>query len=722
LQWAFRWSNGNEPNTVSGFPAPGGTVGSTRFTHYNQFMGSNTWTIRPTIVNEARFGYTKFYNSLGTLSQGTNNAVGKLNIPGLNPGAAATWGIPNMSFTGPNDPWSILGDTNDNPYVTTDPVWQLGDNIMWVKGKHTLHVGFAYEHHTYNELGNQFSRGVFDFHNDATADFTTGKAVGGSALADMLLGDLYDTTYAVSIAYANYVRNVESAFVDDTYKIAPNLTLSMGLRYELIPPWYDTLGNEFIVSLANSLLYPTIANEPQSTWPFFVREGNCTNAYQGINVRWVDSSGNPVSPAPQCSNGQFPNTLMQTDYTNWAPRLGLSYAPTGRTVIRAGFGMFYNQDIANARFDIARNLAGRVTVTRAQPGVPSLFWSNAVGGGGSLATIPPPYGYTMQYDHKTSYNPQYLLDIQRQVGQNWSFEVGYLGSLSRRLYGFRDVNQPIPYGYVGSGSSTPINSRKPYPNYGFIQVVHDIGVGNYNAFSFKATRRYSNGLNVIASYTFSKSLDDTSGIRVQQSLLFPQNSLCVVCDYGPSDFDVRHRVSAAVAYDLPVGKGKLWAPSNKFVDGVLGGWQISTIATLQSGTPFTVQTGFDNSSTALGGYPVDRPDVVAGVSVRTSPQTTSHWWNYGAYTTATPGTFGDAARNSLIGPGVVNFDAAIHKDFRMFYNENHRLQLRFEAFNAPNHPNWGSPSPNHNVASTFGQITTTSTTMRDLQFAAKYVF
>jgi hypothetical protein len=728
LQWAFRWSNGDEPQRNTGFVAAGGTVGSKTVTHYNQFMGSNTWTITPTLVNQARYGYTKFYNSLGTLSQDENNVVEKLGIPGLNPGASATWGIPNMAFTGPNDPWTVLGDANDGPYLTSDPMWQVGDHLMWVSGKHTLHVGYEHEHHTFNELGNQFSRGVFNFQNNATADIVGGVAQGGSALADMLLGDLYEATYAVSIAQANYVRNVEAAYVDDTYKVRPNLTLTLGLRYELTPPWYDTMGNEFIVSMENSPLYPTTANQPAANWPFFLRQGNCTDPYQGINLRWVQSDGvTPVSPAPRCSNGQFPDKLMKTDYTNWAPRLALSYSPNARTVVRAAFGMFYNHDIANARFDIARNLAARVTVTTGQgagghKGVPDLFWNNAMGGGGAIAYIKPPYGYTMQYDHKTSYTGMYLLNIQQQLGQNWSFEAGYLGSFSRRLYGFRDVNQPIPYGYIGDGSPTPINTRKPYPNYGFIQLVHDIGFGNYNALSLKAARRFSSGFSAVASYTFSKSLDDTSGIRIQQSQLFPQDSLCVECDYGLSDFDVRHRMTAAVIYDLPVGKGKRWAPNNVFVNGAFGGWQISTIATVQSGTPQTILTGFDNSSTALGGYPCDRPDVVPGVSVRASPQTVQHWWNFDGFRTARAGTFGNSARNAVVGPGFVNFDAAIHKDFHMWYNENHHLEFRFEAFNAFNHPNWGLPSSNHNVASTFGQINSTRGNMRQLQLAAKYVF
>ncbi len=121
LQWAFRWSNGNERSTNAGFPASGGTVVSKTIVHYNQFTGSNTWTVTPTIFNEARYGYTRFYNSLGTLPQGTNNAVGKSNIPDLNSGARSTWGILNIAFTGPNDPWAAIGDPNRSGM----PLWPI---------------------------------------------------------------------------------------------------------------------------------------------------------------------------------------------------------------------------------------------------------------------------------------------------------------------------------------------------------------------------------------------------------------------------------------------------------------------------------------------------------------------------------------------------------------------------------------------------------------------
>src|SRR5215469_2606935 len=212
---------------------------------------------------------------------------------------------------------------------------------------------------------------------------------------------------------------------------------------------------------------------------------------------------------------------MNTDYRNFAPRLGVSWSPDSRLVVRAGVGVFYNQDIGNAYFDMARNIAGRVTQTSGQNGgtvgVPNLFYNNAVpGGSGAVAQIPPPYAYIDAYDHKTPYAMQYLLNVQQSLGQNWVLEAGYLGSVSHHLYGFQDANQGIP-GTVGSATS-----RLPFANYGVIQLVNDGLNGNYNGLSFKATRRFSAGLSVIGSYTYAKSIDESSGIRVQgYDTLFP---------------------------------------------------------------------------------------------------------------------------------------------------------------------------------------------------------
>ncbi len=728
-QWAGRYSWGDENQSSNGL----GGIGSKILTNYEQYLGTNTRTLTPSLVNEARFGYTRIYNSIGTLSAGSNNVVGALNIPGLNPGDPATWGIPAISLTG--DGFSGIGDNTDGPYVIQDNSLQLVDNLSWTHGKHSFRMGVEYNRQNFNQVGNQFSRGNFVFQPNATQSPTH---TGGDAFAEFLLGDLYQSTVAVAIANAQYQRSTEAAFFDDTYKITPKLTLSLGLRYELTPPWVDQLGNDFTVALPKLYFGP---QAPQSQWPYFVRQGNCSNPYQGLAINWTNTAGvagSQASPPPVCSNGAFPNALMQTDYKNWAPRIGVSWSPDSKLVVRAGVGVFYNQDIGNAYFDMARNIAGRVTQTSGQNGgtvgVPNLFYSNAVpGGSGAVAQIPPPYAYVDAFDHRTSYTLQYLVNVQRQLGSNWIIEAGYLGNESHHLYGFQDANQAIPFGYLGNGTSTPVSTRLPYLNYGVIQLVQDGGNGIYNAFSFKVTRRFGQGLSLISSYTLAKSIDDTSGIRTQGfDTLFPQNSDCIRCERGLSSFDVRNRSVTSLLYDLPIGKGKALNITNRALNGIVGGWETGGILTLQSGLPGTLTIGgVDNGSTSDGGY--DRP-VATGASPYLSNPTPSRWLNPAAFVEAAPGFFGNVGRNTIQGPGIFDLDFQVHKEFKMPYWENHVLQFRLEAFNLLNHPNWGMPGlnilsgaafagqPGTNAHQNFGVVGSTQTNMRQIQLGLKYSF
>ncbi len=320
-QFSFRYSAGNDLTTSTGLLG----AGSKLITNYYQYMGSFTRTFSPSLVNEARFGYSHFYNSQGLLAAFTNNVVDKIGIPGLSGGDPSTWGIPAMTFnSGSNNGvggtaasptvgqapsiYSGIGDLGgDGPYVINDPTWQIVDNVTWVKGKHSLRLGFEYNRQTFNQLGNQFSRGQFSSGPLTTSVLSGGKLTGGDSLADFLLGNLQQSTVAVAVANANYVRNVESAYVDDTYKVSPKFTISLGLRYELTPPWNDTFGNNF------NTLFPVIpkvgdvsttygaastpatynpdgsVNTPGTfnpNYPYYARQGNCdsTNplsAYQG---------------------------------------------------------------------------------------------------------------------------------------------------------------------------------------------------------------------------------------------------------------------------------------------------------------------------------------------------------------------------------------------------------------------------------------------------------
>jgi hypothetical protein len=407
--------------------------------------------------------------------------------------------------------------------------------------------------------------------------------------------------------------------------------------------------------------------------------------------------------------------------------VGIAWSPNSKTVVRTGFGIFYNQEIGNAYFDLARNIGGRVTLT-SNTGTPTLFYGNSIpGGSGTTANVPSPFAYAMEPKHHTSYSMQYLLNIQRQLTTNWALEIGYLGGQSRHLQGFQDVNQSIP-GTVGTAIS-----RAPYPGFSNIQYVHDGGVGNYNSLSVKATRRFHNGFSVIGSYTLSKSIDTTSGIRNQGfDTLYPQNSYCLACERGLSAFDTRQRIVTSVLYDLPVGKGKTLDITNGFANAVIGGWQLGGILTLQSGMPGNLGIGgVDNASTLAGGY--DRPNAT-GVSPYLEDARPSRYWSLDAFVEAPPGQFGNVGRNAILGPGIIGFDAEVHKQFRMPYSEHHTLQFRFEAFNVMNHPNWNMPSlnvlsgavrsglPGTAAHANFGVVTGTSGAMRQLQLGLKYSF
>jgi hypothetical protein len=710
-QWTGRYSWGDENQANTGISITGNKI----LTNYEQYLGTNTRTLSPSVVNEARFGYSRLSNSLGTYSAYEVDTVSALGIPGLQPGKSVTWGVPMASFIGIG--FTAIGDVQDGPYFIDNNTLQLVDNVSWSRGKHSFRAGFEYSRQNYNQVGNQFSRGQFEFGANTTM---SSSRTGGYAFAEFLLGHMYRSTVAVAIAEAKYQRNTYHAFVDDTYKVTPKLTLTMGLRYELTPPWLNTLNNQFSVYVPH---IQQASNVAAAETPYQVRMGHCTDPYAGpppLSIRWTTVKA-------VCSNGLLPDQLMKTSYRNFAPRFGIAYSPDSKTVIRTGLGMFYNQDIGNAYFDLARNIAGRVTI-ETEVGTPSLLYSNAVpGGAGAIANVPSPYAYSMSVDHSTTYAIQYLLNIQRQLAPDWAVESGYLGGLSRHLQGFQDANQGVP-GTVGTATS-----RRPYPGFSNIQLVQDGGTGSYNSFGTKVTRRFSQGSSVIGSYTWAKSIDTTSGIRVQGfDTLYPQNSYCLRCERGPSAFDTQHRFVTAVLYDLPVGKGKTANITNPVLDLIAGGWNFGGILTLQSGMPGNLSIGgVDNASTGSGGY--DRPNGT-GVSPYLANPTPSRYFSLDAFVMAPAGQFGNVGRNAVRGPGIIGFDAEVHKSFKMPYKEGHALQFRFEAFNILNHPNWQMPTLNILSGATvagktdrdtrqgFGVVTATSTPMRQIQLGLKYSF
>ncbi len=306
-----------------------------------------------------------------------------------------------------------------------------------------------------------------------------------------------------------------------------------------------------------------------------------------------------------------------------------------------------------------------------------------------------------------------LLNIQRELPGNTLLEVGYLGSISRHLESLRAVNEALP-------GATPILQRTPFAEFGRIQLVDAGANGNYNGLSAKLTKRYSAGLTYLVSYTWSKSIDESSSIRTHDGdTLFPQNSNCLRCERALSIFNAASRLVSSVLYDIPLGKGRQMNIQNPVANALVGGWQVGSIFTYQSGFPLTISANARDTSNIGAGF--DRPNAVPGVDpvLPRDRQTTEHFFNSAAYFPQAFGTFGNVGRNTMIGPRILNIDASLIKDFK--FTETKLLQFRWELFNSLNHPNWGSPNSNF-FSGGFGTISGTRTAMRHMQFALKLVF
>jgi hypothetical protein len=700
-QWAGRYSWGDENQITEALKLNGESI----LTNFKQVMVSNTRVFTPSVVNETRFGWTKFYNTIGPELAFSRDVVSELNIPGLAGGPPVQWGIPNVSLQGV---YAGFGNGSEGPYENNNQAFQIINNLSWIRGKHTFKFGGEIRHDDYNQVGNQFARGQFTFTRNSTQNLALpNNVVSGDPFADFLLGETFQAEAAVSIADAKFDATGFAFYIDDLWKVTQRLTINWGLRYELTPPWEDSTGTLFNGIVPHDIRATSV--QDRSLYPYFMRQAPARqDCYEGINLRWPQIQ-------VRC-DGSLGTRLVGTDKNDFAPRLGITYSPTDKWVLRTGAGVFYSQDTGNPRFDMARNLAGRLR-DNSDAQFPDLNWNNALASvAGGVANVERPYTFANPYDRRTPYTIQYLLNIQREMPFNTLFEVGYLGSLSRHLESLRAVNETIPADPRVDSRSIP--DRSPFPNFGRIQLVDNGGVGNYNSLGAKLTKRFSHGMTYLVSYTWAKSLDTATAIRnLGGDTLFPQNSYCRSCEYGRSSHDVRHRFVTSVLWDLPFGRGRRVGIDNAVLNAMFGGWQIGSIVTWQTGFPITVTDSQDRSNT---GALFDRPNATgASPYLEGESRTTARWFNTAAFERAALGTHGNVGRNTLTGPSIFNWDFSTLKDFVI--TEDARLQFRFEAFNIPNHPNWGNP--NTNIASNgFGQVTGTRGNMRNLQLGLKLIF
>jgi hypothetical protein len=713
-QWFGRYSWTDELTLNPGLTLDG----STTYTRASQWVVSNVRVFSPTKVNEARFGYNSLYNSIAQQLAGVEDVDGEIGVP-FKVTDTNSWGIPSIQLA---NNLTSFGNNTSSPFTINDKVWQGVDNFSWVIGKHSLRMGGEYRYNQFPQVGNEFPRGQFFFNGSFTGNPNTQSS--GYSGADFLQGYMNNSIIAVALVSSDFRNSEWAAYIDDTWKIAPHLTITAGLRWEVAQPMLDVSGRGLNIQLNDSLA--NVANvADMSKHPVLVRTGTNGNFYEGIDFRYqayYAAQGQTVSGSPAfqvARDGRLGSRLVKTDYNNFAPRLGIAYSPSSQWSVRAGFGIFYSQESKNSIFDLNRGLGGRTGRTPDNTySAPNFGYTNFLNTSSLPVTLPVGLTWGVDYNLPTTYSLTYLLNVQRTLGKSTTLEAGYSGSQSRHLANLINAAQPLP-------GSTPIVTRLPYPEFGAagIQFLKDDGVGNYNGFGAKVSQRFGSDLTTLFSYTWSKSLDDGSAIRGPGNDFVAQDARCRACDYGYSAFDVPHRFVASVLYNLPFGKGRHFLNHGGIVNQVVGGWQVSTITTLQSGS--TTETASWDSAGVVFSPNGNRTNCFAGVNQLMDNPTAAQYYNPAAFYNTVAPEFGNCARNNLRGPKQVNIDFSTFKDFRIA--ERQALQFRLEMFNAPNHvelgtPNTGWGSSNKAPSASFGTITSTRANMRQIQFALKYNF
>lgn len=689
--WFGRYSWGSELGLQPGTYLNGGKTINDPW----QALISNTRTVSPALVNDFRFGVSRFSNNgVGELA-GVRDITSELNIPGVAKVAPGGWGLPAITYTGLSGFGGTPGGT-----LRYSATFQWVDNLHWVRGKHSIGIGGEARRERWNASSYTFGQGQFDFFGTATQNPPAPNGT-GYGFAEYMLGYIGNSRAGVSQAFAQFRATDQAYYADDSWKVRPNLTVTLGVRYEFSPPWYDKSQKWVNAYIPHLDRQSNVAD--LNRHPVLVRIGS-GDFYQGVNLRF--------NPAIQVArDGRLGDVGVYPDYRNFAPRIGVAFSPSSRWTFRTGAGFFYSQDTSAPVLDPARNLAG-FRSEQASSDFPNLTWAAPFSGLSQGVQVNTPSVLANDPRRRTPYTMQFLFNVQRELLRDTVLEIGYLGSVTRRLQQFHNFNAPDP---SPTGS---VQSRAPWPEFGRVFQVSGFGKADYNSFSAKLQRRFSGGLTYLTSYTWSKSMDTGSGIRVPPGdSLFMQDEWCQSCDHALSGFNTAHRFVTSLLFELPFGKGKKMLHRAGPLNTIAGGWQLGSIVTLQTGFPINIVAGKDQSNS---GHQFDRVDATGQpTALPRGSQDPQRFFNTGAYVLQAFGLYGNSGRNTLIGPGVINWDFSSIKKINLW--ERVGLEFRFEAFNTPNHPNWGMPNPTFTSAS-FGRVTSTSTSMRDLQFGLKLNF
>ncbi len=632
---------------------------------FQNLMISDTHVFSQRTVNDFRFSYQRAFLTNETPIVTQDPAA----IGFTYPTAVDIKAMPGIAVSG----HTALGYNFFNERLTN--FYQFVDNLSVNAANHSLKFGAEVRH----------TRVVGLFPSIAFGSFGFTGAVTRNPLGDLLLGRPFLFLQAGGKADKKMKQTAYYFYGLDDFRVRRNLTLNLGLRYELAPGY---TGEDHLVL--------TYKAGQQSTF---------NPAYPVGLLR-------PTDPG-------VPATLFPTGKLNFAPRVGIAWDPfsDGKSSVRAGYGIFYDDSSLVQIYTVQQPPDFQpITSTVFPPSFADPFLGNSPFNPPLRFPLAFPNGFTTTWtapDYKLPYLQHWNLTLQRQLTNALAVELAYVGNKGTRLQGTTDPNQAIWAPGATGGNAL---SRRPNTRIGNVLEISSRFNSSYHGLQSTVTQRLSRGLSFQAAYTWSKAIDDTSlptgffQIPGQQSR--PQNSRDLKAERGRSAFDIRHRFVASCVYELPFFNRRTGLTSQ-----LMGGWKLNGIVQLQSGYPFTIiDTGDPSRDTVADN---DRTNVIRDPNFPSGQRTVESWFDTGAFQRFTPPGFGNAARNIVDADGVINFDMGLGKDFR--FSEQRRIEFRWEVFNVFNHPNFAPPVNDINAVS-FGRVLRTSTPERQMQFGLKFIF
>jgi hypothetical protein len=568
--------------------------------------------------------------------------------------------------------------------VQSDRIYQYIANYSKVLGRHSLKIGAMYSHRNFfTNTSNPM---------DATVDFDPrltqlqSNPNSGDSFASMLLGLPSNIRRGTGNTTTNAIIHVQNYYAQDDWRVNNKLTVNAGLRYELTPApreATDRLGNLLI------------GRDPKS------------GAYSGT-LLWANV--NPeIDPVTGIANepphtAGFGKPLMRTNYLDFAPRVGFAYQLTPKTVIRSAYGIFYNstfvQELQDMRkfwpYTIQQNFVANTNL------LPDLFIN---GTGPSFSNTSSIGGWPQNPNNRTPYSEQWNFTIQRQLMEDMTLDLSYVGNTNKDQVGYDPINSALT---PGPGDIQP---RRLLPQFGDLDGGANKFSSEYHSFRANLVKRFSNGVQLDANYTWGRAMTNSSSLAEATV----QNPYNLRQEWERASIDLRHIFQLAYVVEFPFGRGKRWGSGwNPFLNGFIGGWSAEGITRAQTGAPLNPRISQDRANV---GRTYQRPDAT-GIDPNNGPKTPDEWFNTAAFALPQIYTYGTSGAFVIDAPGHYNWDLALTKDFRFL--EHHSVAFRAEAFNLPNSVSMGNPNTTLD-GNNFG-VVTSATPSRQIQFGLRYSF